>query len=302
VTAQDLATEDTMQQFLAQTLPLVALAFLASSMFSLGLDLTTRQIVGPLRDRRLLGLALAANVVLVPLLAIAITRLVPMDPALAIGLVVYALAAGTEGGPKFVQLAKGNAGFAVGLLAVMLSITVVFMPLALSVLVPDAQIDRGSLLVKLFIAVVVPMGTGLLLRAHRAALADRLSAFMHRASLALLAVFFVQVIVVNYEAMLALQPGALLGALLFFALAFAVGYGLGGPRQENRRALAIMTFVRNAPISMTTASQVFPQDPGVLVMVTVLAALSVVLAVLAVVGFNRLPAQGTTVPSDEPLP
>jgi hypothetical protein len=51
-----------------------------------------------------------------------------------------------------------------------------------------------------------------------------------------------------------------------------------------------MTFVRNAPISMTTASQVFPHEPGVLVMVTVLAALSVVLAVLAVVAMNRLPA------------
>jgi hypothetical protein len=48
-----------------------------------------------------------------------------------------------------------------------------------------------------------------------------------------------------------------------------------------------MTFVRNAPISMTTASQVFPQDPGVLVMVTVMSALSLVVGILAVVGLNR---------------
>ena len=278
-----------MQEILAKTLPLVALAFLASAMFSVGLDLTARQIVEPLKNRRLVGAALLANVVLVPLLALAIVRLIPMDPALAIGIVVYSLAAGTEGGPKFVQLAKGNAGFAVGLLALLLSITVVCMPMALSLAVPDAHIDRGSLLVKLLMAVVVPIGAGLVIRAARAGLADRLSAFMHRAVLALLAVFFVQVIVVNYEAMLGLQSGALLGGLLYFAAAFAIAYLLGGPRQENRRALAIMTFVRNAPISMTTASQVFPHEPGVLVMVTVMAALSVVLAVLAVVGFNRLP-------------
>lgn len=279
-----------MQEVLAKTLPLVALAFLASAMFSVGLDLTTRQIVEPLKNRRLVGAALVANVVFVPLLALAIVRLIPMDHALGIGIVVYALAAGTEGGPKFVQLAKGNAGFAVGLLALLLSITVVCMPMALSLAVPDAHIDRGSLLVKLFIAVVVPIGAGLVIRATRAGLADRLSVFMHRAVLALLAVFFLQVIVVNYEAMLGLQSGALLGALLYFAVAFAVAYLLGGPRQDNRRALAIMTFVRNAPISMTTASQVFPDEPGVLVMVTVMAALSVVLAVLAVLGFNRLPA------------
>jgi BASS family bile acid:Na+ symporter len=278
-----------MQEILAQTLPLVALAFLASAMFSVGLELTARQIVEPLKNRRLVGAALLANVVLVPLFALAIVRLVPMDPALAIGIVVYALAAGTEGGPKFVQLAKGNAGFAVGLLALLLSITVACMPMALSLAVPDAHVDRGGLLVKLLLAVVVPIGAGLMIRATRAGLADRLSALMHRAVLVLLAVFFVQVIVVNHQAMLGLQSGALLGGLLYFAGAFAIAYLLGGPRQQNRRALAIMTFVRNAPISMTTASQVFPHEPGVLVMVTVMATLSVVLAVLAVVGFNRLP-------------
>ncbi len=279
-----------MQEVLARTLPLVALAFLASAMFSVGLDLTIRQIVEPLKNRRLVGAALLANVVLVPLIALALVRLIPMDHAFAIGIVVYALAAGTEGGPKFVQLSKGNAGFAVGLLALLLSITVVCMPAALSLAVPDAHIDRGSLLVKLFMAVVVPIGAGLLLRAKRAGLADRLSRLMHWAVLVLLAVFFLQVIVVNFEAMLGLQPGALLGALLYFALAFTAAYLLGGPRRDNRRALALMTFVRNAPIAMTTASQVFPHEPGVLVMVTVLAALSLVCAVLAAVAFNRLPA------------
>ncbi len=276
-----------MQELLAKTLPLVALAFLATSMFNVGLDLTVRQIAVPLRNRSLLGRALVATVLLVPVLAALLSRLLPMDQALAIGFIVYALAAGTEGGPKFVQLARGNAGFAVGLLAVLLTITIIAMPMVLSLVVPDAHVDRGALLVKLLVAVAVPMGTGLLLRAHRPALADRLSAVMHRVTLGLLAVFFAQVVYVNLDAMLALQSGAMLAALLYFGLAFVIGYGFGGPQTEDRRALAIMTSVRNAPISMTTASQVFPDQPGVLVMVTVLAALSVVFAVLAVLAMRR---------------
>ena len=87
-----------------------------------------------------------------------------------------------------------------------------------------------------------------------------------------------------------MQSGALLGGLLFFVVAFCIGYLLGGPKTENRRALAIMTFVRNAPISMTTAAQVFPQDPGALVMVTVMAAMSLVLAIVALAAFRRLGA------------
>ena len=288
IPAHLIATGIIMHAFLAQTLPLVALGFLASAMFSLGLDLTPRQIVEPLRNKRLLGYSLLANIVLVPLVALVVTRVVPMDEALAIGIVVYALAAGTEGGPKFVQLARANAGFAMGLLAVMLAITIVLMPAVLSMVVPGAHVDRASLLVKLLVAVAVPVGLGLAIRARYAALADRLSGIVHRASMVLLAVFFLQVIYVNYEAILAMQSGALLGGLLFFVAAFCIGYLLGGPKTENRRALAIMTFVRNAPISMTTAAQVFPQDPGALVMVTVMAAMSVVLAVIALIVFRRL--------------
>ncbi len=279
-----------MHAILAQTLPLVALGFLASAMFSLGLDLTPRQIVEPLRDRRLLGYSLLANFVLVPLVALVVTRVVPMDEALAIGIVVYALAAGTEGGPKFVQMAKANTGFAMGLLAIMLAITIVLMPAVLSMIVPGAHVDRGSLLVKLLLAVAVPVGLGLAIRARSAALAERLSGIVHRAGMVLLAVFFLQVIYVNYEALLAMQAGALLGGLLFFVVAFGIGYLLGGPKTENRRALAIMTFVRNAPISMATAAQVFPQDPGALTMVTVMAAMSLVLAIVALVAFRRLGA------------
>lgn len=273
---------------LARTLPFVALAFLASAMFSLGLDLTARQIIEPLRDRRLLAFSLLANVVLVPLIAIVISRVVPMHEALGIGIVVYALAAGTEGGPKFVQIARGNAGFAIGLLAVLLAITIVLMPAVLSLAVPGAHVDRGSLLAKLLLAVAAPVGLGLFLRARFAAFAARLGVFVHRGSLAFLLVFFLQVVYVNFDEMLALESGAILGGTLFFAVSFASGYLLGGPDRRNRRSLAMMSFVRNAPISMTTAAQVFVHDPGVLVMVTVMAAMSVVYAVVVTVVFARL--------------
>lgn len=290
IPAHPIASGIIMHAVLAQTLPLVALGFLVLAMFSLGLDLTPRQIVEPLRNRRLLGYSLLANIVLVPLVALVVTRLVPMDEALAIGIVVYALAAGTEGGPKFVQLARANVGFAMGLLAIMLAITIVLMPAVLSMIVPGAHVDRVGLLVKLLLAVALPVGLGLAIKARYAAFTERLSGWVHRAAMVLLAVFFLQVVYVNFEALLAMQSGALLGGLLFFVASFCIGYLLGGPKTENRRALAIMTFVRNAPISMATAAQVFPEDPGALTMVAVMAAMSLVLAVIALVVFRRLGA------------
>ncbi len=275
-----------MYDVLARTLPLVALAFLATAMFSLGLELTIRQIVEPLRDRRLLAYSLLANVVVVPLIAVVLTWVIPMHEALAIGIVVYALAAGTEGGPKFVQIAGGNAGFAIGLLAVLLSCTIVLMPAALSFVVPGAHVDRGGLLVKLLMAVAVPVGLGLFLRARFTAFAVRLAVVVHRGSLTFLALFFLQVVYVNFGEMLTIEPGAMVAGTLFFVFSFVASYLLGGPEIRNKRSLAIMSFVRNAPISMTTATQVFPHEPGVMVMVTVMAAASVVYAVAATAGFR----------------
>ena len=98
-------------------------------MFSLGLDLTLRQIVGSLRDRRLVAVSLLVNLVVVPLLAIIVTSQISMDEGLRIGIVIYAFAAGTEGGPKFVQLIKGNTAYAFGLLVLLLIYTVTVVPL-----------------------------------------------------------------------------------------------------------------------------------------------------------------------------
>ncbi len=286
-----------MHDLLTQSLPITLAIFLASAMLSLGLDLTTRQIVEPLRNRRLVAVSLLANVVVVPLIALGLTALIPMEPALRIGLLLYAFATGVEAGPKLVQLARGNAAFAVGLLAVQIAITVVFVPMAISLVVPDAHVARGALMLKLLVVVVLPLGIGLYLKARHDAIATRLSAIMHPLSATLLLVVFAQVIYVNADEILLLPFNALLAGMLLFAISFVAGYYMAGPEKINRRALAIMTFARNGSITMTIASQVFVHDPKVLVMVTVLTTVSVVIGVFAVIVFRRFPIEAP----DHPL-
>jgi bile acid:Na+ symporter, BASS family len=204
-------------------------------------------------------------------------------------LVLYALAAGTEAGPKLIQLAKGNAAFAVGLLAVLILITLLWVPLAISFVVPDAHVERGKLLLKLAAVAALPITLGLYLRARHETIANRLSAVMHHVSTTLLFVVFAQLIYVNFDEIVSLQSSALLAGLLLFAIAFAAGYVMGGPQLANRRALAIMTFARNGSIGMMIAAQVFAHEPKVLVMVTVMTTLSIVIGVLAVLAFAGSP-------------
>jgi BASS family bile acid:Na+ symporter len=279
-----------MQEILTQaTGPLIAL-FLVAAMFSLGLDLTLRQILGSMRDRRLVTKSLLVNLVLVPLLAIVITSLIPMHEGLRIGIVIFAISAGTEGGPKFVHMIKGNTAFAFGLLVLMLTFTVTLVPLILPLVIPHAEIQTGALVVKLLLVVALPICLGLLLNHLYPAHAARISPFAHHLSMFLLYGLFVLLIYVNFQEILALQASALAAGLLYFVLAFAAGYLAGGPDVHNQRALGIMTFARNGSISMLIGREVFADDPQVLMMATIMTVSSVVLVVLIVTVIKRLPA------------
>ena len=267
--------------------PLIAL-FLVAAMFSLGLDLTVREIVGSLRDRALVTKSLLVNLLLVPLLAVAITSLIPMHEGLRIGIVVYAISAGTEGGPKFVQMIGGNTAYAFGLLVLLLFFTVAVVPLLLPLVVPHAEIATGALVVKLLLVVALPICVGLLLNRFYPVRAARVSPFAHRLALFLLYGVIVLLIYVNYQEIVALQSSALLAGLLFFVLAFSAGYLAGGPDRRNRRALAIMTYARNGSISMLIAGDVFADDPQILTMATIMTVSSVILVVLIVTAFKRV--------------
>ena len=272
-----------MDEFLRQSVPLAIAIFLVTAMLSLGLDLTLKQIMEPLRNRRLVIKSVLISGLAVPLVAIALTQAFAMEQALATGLIVYALAAGTEGGPKFVQLVNGNTAFAFGLLGVLLTVTVVFLPLGINLAIPGAEVSVGEVVVKLLLLVALPIAVGMAVNARAADLAARLSPGVHRLSMIFLATLFFLVIYVNIEAIVSLQSTAVLAGLLLFAIAYVVGYAAGGPAVEDRKALAFMTFARNGSISMLIAGQVFIEQPQVLVMATLMAAGSVVAAVIVVV-------------------
>jgi len=276
-----------LREFLTQYVALVIIIFLITAMFSLGLDLTVRQIIEPLKNKRLVLTAMLTNVFAVPLLAYALTSVIPMHEGFRIGIILYALAAGTEGGPKFVQIVKGNAAFALGILVLLLTFTVICLPMVLSLAVENLQFPRGELVLKLLLVVALPIGLGLLLKAKAKSVADKLYLVTHRLSMILLGTAFFVLIYVYYGDIIALQIGAIMAGLAFFVLAFLAGYLSGGTDWQNRRALGIMTFARNGSIAMMIARDVFTDDPRVLVMVTVMAAASVVGAVLIVVLMGR---------------
>jgi hypothetical protein len=77
---------------LAKAVPIALLAFVVSSMLAVGLSLTVREIVTPLRNGKLLALAVVANFVLMPLAAILIARVFQLAEPLGVALLILGAA------------------------------------------------------------------------------------------------------------------------------------------------------------------------------------------------------------------
>lgn len=273
-----------LSDILSQSVGILLPAFLMTAMLSLGLGLTAQQIMRPLRDTQLVARSLVVSILLVPLVALAITAVIPLDPAFRIGILLFACAAGVEAGPKFVEITGGNAAFAFGLLSLQLIVTITFVPVFLGFIAPEADIRIGMLILKLSLLIALPVAAGGIINARYEEAAARLKPLAHHTSMVLMWTVFVILIFLNSEAIRSLPSNALLAAALFFLLAFCLGYAGGGPTTGNRRALAMMSFGRSGGIGMMLAGQVFVEDPGVLLMTTLMTAASVVAAVLFLAG------------------
>jgi bile acid:Na+ symporter, BASS family len=267
-----------MNEMLKHALNPVILIFLVSTMLACGLSLTIEQIFGPFRNVRLAISAAVASYILVPLTAVVVSRLIGIEEPLRYGLVLLSMAAGAEAGPKLTTNANGNVGFSVGLLVVSLGITIFYIPLMLSLLLPEVHIERGLLLAKLGLTVALPIIVGLFLKARHEGLADHLYKHVHKISSVFMLLMAALLIILNYREMFQLLgSGAPLAAVVFIGLSFIIGYLFGWPERGTRLAMAFMHAGRNASVALMIASQVFSNQPKVLMMITVTVVLMLII-------------------------
>lgn len=260
-----------------------ALTFILTSMLAMGLSLTIKQIMDPLRDVRIVLLALLANFLLVPALAYLITAVIPLDDGLKTGLIIAGAAAGAPFLPKLVQVAKGNAAFSVGLMTLLMVVTVIYLPVMLPVLLPGASVSPWDIAQSLIFSMLLPLGIGLFIKARYEEIAESLQPHMSQISSLAIVLMLVTILVLQFSTIIGtIGSGGLLAALFFLIGALLIGLLLGGREGSMRSVMGLGTAQRNLAAAMLVAAQNFSNDPNVLVMVMLIGILGLVL--LMVVG------------------
>jgi len=141
----------------------------------------------------------------------------------------------------------------------------VFLP----VLLPGVTVNSEKIAGWLFLLTLLPLATGLALRARYEEVAARVKPVLDWISNATLVPMVLLLAVANIDKiLLVFGTRGILAGVLLIELGFGIGWMLGGPDLDTRRALALGTGQRNIAAALVVASESF-NDPSVVIMVIV---------------------------------
>jgi BASS family bile acid:Na+ symporter len=228
----------------------------------------------------------------VPLLAVGVGRLFDLAAPLATGLLVLGLSAGAPFMPKVAWIAKGDAALSAGLVVLLMVGTTMYLPVALPQVVVGAQVDSLRIARFLTLLMLLPLAGGLMLKASKPIVADKLRPILERVSTVSLLAAIIVVMAVNFDAVVRISgSGAIGAALLFTMLSALAGWAFGTQGVAQRSVLGLGARFRNVPVALIVSLQNF-EDPDVSVMIIITAFIALLALVPAawIVGRRTLDA------------
>jgi len=234
--------------------------FVVVYMFSVPLESTHGEIMGHFKDFNLMGRALLANFVIIPILGFIIARFFDLPPDFRIGFLLLAMAPGGLLALQFARVSKGNRVFAVALLLVFCLLAILITPLFVYLFFPREGAGRlpfGWLTMMLLLLIVVPLVVGRVLKKIIPEHAPKLGLWLGRLSIVIFIVAAVMAGRYKSPAVKLMGTNGIAAIVLLILGAWVVGWLLGGPEIRNRKVLAISTSMRNVGVCLPIASNYF---------------------------------------------
>jgi bile acid:Na+ symporter, BASS family len=220
--------------------------FIAGSLLEMGLRVPLHDAFAALGDWRFTVATVLLAFVACPALAIALTRIVPLQPSHAAGLLLLAMAPGAPFLPAVAARAGGPQAYVAAFFVVATIGTVVFMPFAVPVLVGFTA-DPWAIARPLVVFILMPLTAGAALQAAAPRLALRMLPLVHGvATFAMLPVIVLVALSYWRDFLGAVGTYAIATQCAFLMITTAGAYlmSLGFPEGQ-RRVLAIGLCTRN---------------------------------------------------------
>jgi BASS family bile acid:Na+ symporter len=207
---------------------------LAIVMLGMGLSLVPEDFKRITRDPKAVVVGTVCQVLLLPLIGTLITLVVPMQPEIAVGLLVLAVCPGGPSSNLVTYLAKGDVALSVTLTAVSSIVTVFTIPLftnlALKYFLGESSeiaLPIGITTLQIFLITLLPTAIGMAIRYQFPGIARRLEKQMSRLAAGLLALVIVLLLVKEGSKLSGFLVQVGVGVLLLNLVATLAGFLAG---------------------------------------------------------------------------
>ncbi|MGK0252023.1 MAG: BASS family bile acid:Na+ symporter, partial [Gammaproteobacteria bacterium] len=178
-----------------QVSSLVLAAALIIIMLGMGLSLVIDDFRNITKNPKAVFVGLINQLILLPLIGFGIVTLFPMEPEIAIGVIILAACPGGPTSNLISFMAKADLALSVSLTALSSLITILTIPFmvnfALTHFIDEGQViklDIVQTIAQIFVIVVIPIFIGMLIRKYKPAFAGRMGRPVRIASGVILAV------------------------------------------------------------------------------------------------------------------
>lgn len=233
---------------------------LAIVMLGMGLTLLPEDFQRVTRYPKAVAVGLVSQLVFLPIISFSVAALVPMQPEIAVGLMVLALCPGGPSSNMITYLAKGDVALSVTLTALSSIITVftiaIFTNLSLQYFMGQnaaIALPIGQTMLQIFAIALLPIGLGISIRQKFPDLARRLEKVTNRLAIGFLALIILAIVVREWNRIPTFIAQVGIAVVLLNTISMAVGFGFGKLLKlqfAQRICIAIEVGIQNATLAI----------------------------------------------------
>ena len=245
-----------------------AIAFMIGNLLAIGLETDLKAALAPLRDLRFVVTATLLDSLFCPAFAWLISRLLPLAPPYATGLLLIGLAPAAPFLPIMVRRAGGDLAYTAAFMLIAAVYTVLLMPFAVPLIVPGLSVDSWTVAKPLLVLLFLPMAAGMAVKTVAPFVAVRLLKIVRPIASAATVLLLVAVGVRYFEGFVGAVGSYAIAAQLIYAVGLVLGahaLGTGMPACQ-RSVLSLGACSRNLGAALALLL-VTPADPRAMVMV-----------------------------------
>lgn len=246
-----------------QTTAIILAVSLAIIMLGMGLSLVIDDFKRIFSQPKAIIIGLVNQLLLLPIIAFTLASLFPLQPEIAVGIMILAACPGGATSNLISHLAKADAALSVTLTAFSSFITIITIPFIVNFSLEQfldqsniIKLDILQTLLQILMIVIIPVSLGMMIRKHKEAFALKMGKPVRIASALLLILVIIGIILKEKENLASSfkEAGAIIISLNIIVM-FVGYYSARILKVTSKRALsiAIETGIQNGTLGITVA-------------------------------------------------